>query len=208
MHHLILSKIRPAIMLLLWMSLLLGILYPLLITGIGQLLFPWQANGSLLVVGEKIRGSALIGQYFSDPKYFWGRISATEPYPYNASASKGSNLGPSNPVLVQKVKHHIELYQKHHASNNPVPIDLVTASASGLDPEISPSGAYYQVARIAKARNIPDKIVEDLIATETKGRLFGLLGEPRLNVLELNLRLDQLSLHKSEGQNTTVEVQK
>lgn len=196
MSNLILSKIRPAIMLLGWMSLLLGILYPLLITGIGQLLFPWQANGSLMAVEEKVIGSILVGQYFSDPKYFWGRVSATSPYPYNAKASSGSNLGPSNPLLLQKIKAQIALYQKHHSTHSLIPIDLVTSSASGLDPEISPLSAYYQIARIAKARNLPEKVLEDMIATETKGRLFGLLGEPRVNVLELNLQLDQISFVK------------
>jgi K+-transporting ATPase ATPase C chain len=175
------------------MTCLLGIGYPLLITGIAQLAFPHQAAGSLVYQDGKPIGSSLIGQYFSDPKYFWGRPSATLPEPYNALASSGSNLGPLTPALLDQVKRHVAaLRADAPASRAPVPVDLVSASASGLDPEISPAGARYQIARVARARGIAPANLEKLVSAHLQGKLFGLIGEQRVNVLELNLALDQL----------------
>jgi potassium-transporting ATPase KdpC subunit len=185
--------IRPALVLLILMTCLLGIMYPLLIAGISRLAFPHQAAGSLLYQESKPIGSALIGQSFSDPKHFWGRPSATTPQPYNGLASSGSNLGPLNPALIDQVKANIKaLRATDPAATAPIPVDLVTASASGLDPEISPAGALYQVARIAKARGVAPASLEKLIAAHERGKLLGLIGERRINVLELNLALDQL----------------
>jgi K+-transporting ATPase ATPase C chain len=165
--------------------------YPLVVTGIGQAAFPQQAAGSMIQRDGKTVGSALIGQNFSDPKYVWGRPSATGPYPNNASASGGSNQGPLNPALTDAVKGRIEALRAADPGNtSPVPVDLVTASASGLDPHISVAGAVYQAARVAKARNLPLVQVQQAIDKHTEGRLFGLLGEPRVNVLLLNLSLD------------------
>ncbi len=185
--------IRPAISLVVLMTILLGIVYPLIITGVGKLAFPHQADGSLIYRDGKLGGSTLIGQSFSDPKYFWGRPSATSPQPYNGLASSGSNLGPLNPALLDAVKANIKALQDADPENRqPIPVDLVTASASGLDPDISPAGAQYQAARVARARNLPLAQVEELIKTHERGRLFGLIGERRVNVLALNLALDQL----------------
>jgi potassium-transporting ATPase KdpC subunit len=185
--------IRPALSLLLVMTLLTGLAYPLLITGIARLAFPQQAAGSLVVQHGKVVGSALIGQNFSDPKHFWGRPSATTPQPYNGIASTGSNLGPLNPALIEGVKAQIKALHDADPDNaQPIPVELVTASASGLDPEISPAAARYQAARVARARGIPLKEVEALIAGHVQGRFLGLFGEPRINVLELNLALDGL----------------
>jgi K+-transporting ATPase ATPase C chain len=170
-----------------------GVIYPLIVTGFAQLVFPRQANGSLLVNNGKTVGSSLIGQSFSSPKYFWARPSATSPMPYNAANSSGSNLGPLNPALIENVKARIEQLKKADAASKPmVPVDLVTASASGLDPDISPASAQYQVSRVAKTRNIDESQVRKLIAEYTRNRQFGILGEPRVNVLELNLALDNL----------------
>ncbi len=187
------KSVRPALSLLLLMTVLCGLLYPIAITGIAQLAFPVQANGSLILVNGKAVGSRLIGQEFTDPKYFWGRPSATTPQPYNALASTGSNLGPLNPALFDQVKTNTELLRKADPGNQQaVPVELVTASASGLDPEISRAAADYQATRVARVRGLPLAAVQTLIATHTKGRVLGLLGEPRVNVLELNLALASL----------------
>jgi K+-transporting ATPase ATPase C chain len=175
------------------MTALVGIVYPLVITGIAKVAFPRQAAGSLVVKDGKLIGSTLIGQSFSDPKYFWGRPSATTPQPYNGVASSGSNLGPLNPALIDGVKANAKALHDADPDNaRPIPVDLVTASASGLDPEISPAGARYQAARVARARSIAPAQVEALIASHVQGRTIGFIGEPRVNVLELNLALDQL----------------
>ena len=185
--------IRPAVSLLVLMTILLGIVYPLLITGVAKVAFPRQADGSLIYTDGKLIGSTLIGQSFSDPKYFWGRPSATSPQPYNGLASSGSNLGPLNPALLDAVKANVKaLHDADPDNRRPIPVDLVTASASGLDPDISPAAAHYQAARVARARNLALAPVETLIKTHERGRLFGLIGERRINVLELNLALDQM----------------
>jgi potassium-transporting ATPase KdpC subunit len=185
-------SIRSALSLLIVMTILLGIAYPLLITGIAQLAFPRQAEGSLIREGGKLVGSTLIGQSFSDPKYFWGRPSATSPQPYNALASGASNLGPLNPALLDAVKANAKaLHDADPHNRQPIPVDLVTASGSGLDPEISVAAAQYQAARVARARNLPVERVEALIGAHQEGRLFGFIGERRVNVLTLNLALDR-----------------
>jgi K+-transporting ATPase ATPase C chain len=197
MFEIIKGTITKAIRLLLLLTVVLGLIYPLLVTAIAQIFFPWQANGSLIASQDKIVGSLLIGQYFSDPKYFWGRVSATQPYPYNAENSSGSNLAATNPLLVASVKKQIS-HLKTIEQNALVPVDLVTSSASGLDPEISPMAAYYQVPRIAKARKISEKILLDMINEHKKGPFLTVLGETRLRVLELNLLLDNLQVSKVE----------
>lgn len=175
------------------LTLVTGVLYPLLVTFIGQTAFPHQTNGSLIVQGDKAVGSALIGQPFSDPKYFWGRPSATGPFPDNAAASSGSNQGPLNPALTDAIKARVQALRDADPGNTAlVPVDLVTASASGLDPQISPAAAEYQIHRVAKARKLPVQIVRDLVSKHTEGRQFFVLGEPRVNVLKLNLALDAL----------------
>jgi potassium-transporting ATPase KdpC subunit len=185
--------IRPAVSLLAAMTFLLGIVYPLVITGVAHVAFPHLAEGSLIYQNGKLIGSELIGQSFSDPKYFWGRPSATAPQPYNGLASTGSNLGPLNPALLDAVKANAKaLHDADPGNRQPIPVDLVTASASGLDPDISPAAAHYQAARVARTRNVPLASVETLIVKHVRGRLFGLIGEPRINVLELNLALDRL----------------
>lgn len=182
---------RQAFVLLLLLTAITGLAYPLAVTGIAQLAFPHQANGSLVLHNGKPIGSALIGQQFTDPKYFWGRPSATTPQPYNGTASGGSNLGPSNPALTDAVRQRIAALRAADPGNDaPVPVDLVTASGSGLDPEISPAAAQYQVDRVARARGMSPVEVRALVAHYTTGRQFGILGEPRVNVLELNLALD------------------
>jgi K+-transporting ATPase ATPase C chain len=184
--------IKPAAMMLVMLILLTGIIYPALVTGVAQALFPKQANGSLIRDSQgKATGSALIGQSFSNGKYFWSRPSATGPYSNNAGASSGSNLGPTNPALAKAVKGRIEALRAADPENKaPVPVDLVTASGSGLDPHITPAAAEYQVDRVAKVRHIdPDKLHE-LIRSHTQGRQWGFLGELRVNVLKLNLALD------------------
>jgi potassium-transporting ATPase KdpC subunit len=186
------GSIRSAGLMLLAMSALTGVAYPLLVTGIAQLLMPRQANGSLIVQEGKALGSELIGQPTSDPKYFWSRPSATVPYPYNAGASSGSNLGPTNPALAERVAARIAALRAADPGNETaVPVDLVSASASGLDPHISPAAAEYQVSRVARARGLPAQRVRALVAEHTEGRQFGILGEPRVRVLELNLALDR-----------------
>lgn len=185
------SLLRPALVLFALLTALTGIAYPLAVTGIAQAVFPQQANGGLVLRDGKPVGSALIGQTFSDPKYVWGRPSATAPTPYNANASGGSNLGPLNPALAEAVKGRIEALRAADPGNAaPVPVDLVTTSASGLDPHLSVSAALYQAPRVARLRGLPVAQVERLVATHTEGRLFGLLGEPRVQVLALNLALD------------------
>ena len=187
------SIIRPAIVLFLVMTAITGVVYPLVVTGISQVAFPRQAGGSLIERDGKAIGSRLIGQSFSDPKYFWSRPSATSPQPYNAIASSGSNQGPLNPALTDAVKSRVEALRAADPNNTaPVPVDLVTASASGLDPDISVAAANYQAARIARIRGLKPDAVQALIAARTQGRLLGVIGEPRVNVLELNLALDTL----------------
>jgi K+-transporting ATPase ATPase C chain len=182
---------RPLITMFVVLGALTGIVYPLVVTGIGQSVFKDQANGSLIVQNGRVVGSALIGQQFDAPEYFWGRLSATSPMPYNAANSGGSNLGPTNPALQDEVKGRLAALKAADPGNTaPVPVDLVTASASGLDPEISPAAAQYQVARVAKARGLTVDQVQALVARYTSGRQFGILGEARVNVLELNLALD------------------
>jgi potassium-transporting ATPase KdpC subunit len=188
--------IRNSIMMLLLMTLICGVAYPLLVTGLAQLIFPGQANGSLIVKHGQPVGSALIGQSFTEPKYFWGRPSATSPQADNGTGSGGSNLGPTNPALTDAVKQRIAALQSADPDNRaPVPVDLVTSSGSGLDPEISPAAAQYQLARVAKARGLSDAQLSLLVAQATSGRQLGLLGEPRVNVLQLNLALDTLPAH-------------
>jgi len=172
-------------------TLITGLAYPLTVTGIAQVLFPHQANGSLTVREGQVAGSELIGQPFDSPRYFWGRPSATAPFPYNAAASAGSNLGPSNPALEEAVQARIEALRAADPGNTrPIPVDLVTASASGLDPHISLAAALYQVPRVAQARGLAENEVEALVRRFTAGRQLGVLGEPRVNVLNLNLALD------------------
>lgn len=183
--------VRPALVTFAVLTVLTGIVYPLVVTAVGHLVFQEQDAGSLIYRDDKPLGSSLIGQNFSDPKYIWGRPSATSPQPYNASNSGGSNQGPLNPALTDAVKGRIEALRAADPGNTaPVPVDLVTASASGLDPHISVAGAQFQAARIAKVRNIPLAQVQQLIAQFTEGQVFGFLGEPRVNVLRFNLALD------------------
>src|ERR1700692_744303 len=198
-----LREIRPAIVVLLALTLITGFAYPLAMTGIAEVIFPKQAQGSLIHRNGEVVGSALIGQQFTEDKYFHGRPSATtapDPNdstktvaaPYNAANSGGSNYGPSNKALIDRVQGDIDTLKKENPSAT-VPIDLVTTSASGLDPDISPEGALFQVPRVAKARNLPEDRVRQLVADHTDGRWLGLLGEPRVNVLQLNLALDKLA---------------
>lgn len=186
-----LSQLRPALMVLLVLTLVTGVAYPLLVTGIAQVVFPSQANGSLIVKDGKIVGSWLIGQPFDDPKYFWNRPSATGPFADNAGASSGSNLSPTNPDLVKAVQGRVDALRAAEPGNTaPVPVDLVTASGSGLDPHISPAAALYQVPRVAKARGLRPEAVRQFVERHIEGRSLGFLGEPRVNVLALNLALD------------------
>jgi K+-transporting ATPase ATPase C chain len=185
------SELRPALTVFLLLTLITGVIYPLAVTGVGQAVFPSAANGSLIRSGEKLIGSQLLGQPFSSPKYFWGRPSATAPQPYNGAASSGSNQGPTNPALASAVRDRIAALRAADPGNTaPVPVDLVTASASGLDPHISPAAAEYQVARVARERRIPEAKIRELVQQATAGRTLGVLGEPRVNVLDLNLALD------------------
>ena len=186
------SLVRPAIVLFLIMTVITGIIYPFVVTGIAQAFFPAEAGGSLVMRDGKAVGSSLIGQPFSDPKYFWSRPSATTPQPYNGTGSTGSNLGPLNPALTDGIKARIDaLHAADPGNKAPVPVDLVTASASGLDPDISLAAAYYQVPRIARVRGVSIDGVRNLIATHARGRVLGKFGDPRVNVLELNLALDR-----------------
>jgi potassium-transporting ATPase KdpC subunit len=185
------AHIRPALVLLIVLSVLTGLIYPAVVTGVAQLVFPRQANGSLIVRDGQVVGSSLIGQPFDDPGYFWGRPSATSPFPYNAAASSGSNQGPTNPALSHAVKGRVEALRAADPGNTtPVPVDLVTASGSGLDPHISPAAALYQVSRVARVRKLDESAVRQLVEQHIEGRQLGLLGEPRVSVLALNLALD------------------
>jgi len=185
------SIFRPALVLFVLLSAITGLIYPAVVTGAAKAVFPAQAAGSLIVLDGTTVGSKLIGQNFSDPKHFWGRPSATSPQPYNASASGGSNQGPLNPALTDAVKGRVEALRAADPGNTaPVPVDLVTASASGLDPDISPAAAQYQAARVARVRGVPLEQINTLIAKNTQRPLLGLLGESRVNVLALNLALD------------------
>lgn len=185
------KEFRPALVMLLLFTVITGIAYPLVVTGLAQGLFRSQANGSLVEAQGKPAGSALIGQPFSDTGHFWSRPSATGPYPYNAAASSGSNQGPLNPALKEAVEGRVKALRDADPGNTaPVPVDLVTASASGLDPHISPAAAEYQVSRVARERKLAPGKVRELVAQATEGRQLGVLGEPRVNVLRLNLSLD------------------
>jgi potassium-transporting ATPase KdpC subunit len=191
------AQLRSVVLMFVVLTLITGIAYPLLVTVIAQIVFPNQANGSLIVRDGRLVGSELIGQSFDDPKYFWGRPSATSAFPDDASGSSGSNLGPTNPAQFDAVRARLDAIKKAQPdSTGPVPIDLVTASASGLDPQISPAAAEYQLARVAQVSNLPVDQVRKLVAQNTEGRTFGILGEPRVNVLKLNLALDDLTATK------------
>ena len=187
------TLLRPAVSLFVLLTAITGIVYPLAVTGVAKVTFPEAADGNLIVKDGKAIGSSLIGQNFSDPKYFWGRPSATGPQPYNASASSGSNQGPLNPALVDAVKGRIEALKAADPDNKlPIPADLVNASASGLDPHISPEAAAYQVVRVASQRHLPPADIMALVSQHTEGRQWGVFGEPRVNVLQLNIALDSL----------------
>jgi K+-transporting ATPase ATPase C chain len=187
------TQFKPAIVILALMTLITGLVYPAVVTGIAQLVFPHQANGSLIERNGQVIGSELIGQNFDDPKYFWGRLSATGPFPYNAAASSGSNLGPTNPALVKAAQARIDaLHAADPSNSSPIPVDLVTASGSGLDPHISVAAALYQVPRVARERGLSEAQVRALVDEHTEARTLGFLGEPRVNVLELNLALDEI----------------
>jgi K+-transporting ATPase ATPase C chain len=188
------SQLRPALVLFALFTALTGLVYPAVTTGVAQLLFPHRANGSLIVRDGRVTGSELIGQPFSDAGYFWGRLSATGPVPYNAAASTGSNLGPTNPALMDAVKARVDaLRAADPTQTGPVPVDLVTASGSGLDPHISPAAARYQVVRVAQARGRTPDEIRALVDRHAERRTLGILGEPRVNVLLLNLALDSLA---------------
>jgi K+-transporting ATPase ATPase C chain len=188
-----LRQLRPALVVLAMLTILTGVLYPLLVTGVAQAAFPRQANGSLIDKDGKAVGSRLIGQPFDEPRYFWGRLSATTPVPYDARSSGGSNLGPTNPALTAAAKARVDaLRAADPDDHDPVPVDLVTASASGLDPHISPAAADFQVKRVARARGLPEARVRELVAKCTRGPDLGVLGEAHVDVLELNLALDAL----------------
>ena len=185
------TYLRPALVTLTIFTVITGIAYPLLVTGIAQAVFPHQANGSLIEKDGKVVGSALIGQPFDDPRYFWSRPSATSPFGYNAGASSGSNLSPTNPAMIAAVQGRVAVLRAADPDNKaPVPVDLVTASGSGLDPHISPAAAAYQIPRVARARKLSPDAVRALVDRHTEGRLLGLVGEPRVDVLALNLELD------------------
>ncbi len=185
--------IRPALGLFVLFTLIFGIIYPAISTLVIQIIFPSQSQGSLIVKNGNVIGSKLIGQNFTESKYFWGRLSATSPYSYNATASSGSNLGAANPDLLKQVKDRINALKKADPKNtNPIPVDLVTASASGLDPHISPAAAQYQIARVAKARHLSVEEIAKVVSEHTSKRQFGIFGEPTVNVLELNIALDNL----------------
>ncbi len=195
----ILKNLRTSVILLLILTVLTGLLYPLLITAIAQLAFPYRANGSIILQDGRVAGSALIGQPFHDPGYFWSRPSATVPFPYNASASSGSNLGPLNPALLDSVRRRAGDLKAADSSNTmQIPVDLVTASGSGLDPHISVMAALYQVPRVARTRGLTEERVRNIVEQHIEGRQFGVLGEPRINVLLLNLSLDE-AIHGEGG---------
>lgn len=188
------TYLRPAVVLLVLMTVLTGVIYPAVVTAVAQVTFPYQANGSVMVQNGQAVGSELIGQPFDAPEYFWGRLSATGGVPYNAAASSGSNYGTTNPALTEAAQARISALQAADPTNTaPIPVDLVTASASGLDPHISPAAANFQVARVAQARGLDAATVRDLVSQHTEGRTLRILGEPTVNVLELNLALDGLN---------------
>ncbi len=190
---LLVSGLKPAIVLLILFTLITGVIYPLAVTGLAQAIFPFQANGSLIVKDGQVIGSKLIGQVFDNPRYFWGRLTATGPVPYNAAASSGSNLGPTNPALTDAVQARIAALKEADPQNTlPIPVDLVTASGSGLDPDISVAAALYQMPRVARLRGLPAGQVRILVDQNTQGRQLGFLGEPRVNVLQLNQALDAI----------------
>ncbi len=194
----IIKQLKTAIILLVSFTLLTGLIYPAIITGLAQLLFPWKANGSIIQQKGQAIGSALIGQSFETANYFWSRPSATTPFPDNAASSSGSNLGPSNPAFIALVKKRVEKFKQVDSLNDGlVPVDLVTASGSGLDPDISPAAAFYQVPRIAMTRGLSQAVVYTLVERLIQNRTFEFLGEARVNVLELNLALDQLTLNSA-----------
>lgn len=199
------QEFRPAIVLLAAFTLITGVAYPLLVTGVAQVALPAQADGSWVRVGGRIVGSKLIGQSFDGPRYFWGRLSATVPFPYNPELSTGSNLGPTNPALLDAAKKRVEALHAADLTSTAarVPVDLATASGSGLDPEISPAAAEFQVARVARARGLDPARVRTLVQRHTQGRTFDILGEPRVNVLELNLALDRESAGASGAADST-----
>ncbi len=187
------KTLRPTLVLLVLLSAITGVAYPALVTGVAQAVFPKQANGSLILRDGKPVGSLLIGQPFSDPKYFWSRPSGTGPCPYNAGSSTGTNQGPLNPALHDAVKARVAALRAADPGNTaPVPVDLVTASGSGLDPHISPAAAAYQVGRVARVRGVPEEKVREVVARHTEGRTLQVLGEPRVNVLAANLDLDAM----------------
>lgn len=192
-----LAQLKMALILLVSLVILTGIIYPFAVTAVAQLVFPKQANGSLIEQNNKTMGSSLIGQSFTNPNYFWGRPSATTPFPYNGESSGGSNSGPSNPAFLDTVRERLAHLRQFNPENHGlIPVDLVTASGSGLDPDISPFAAFYQVPRIAKMRHLSENEVRELVLNHIKNRTLLILGEPRVNVLELNLALDKL---RSDG---------
>jgi K+-transporting ATPase KdpC subunit len=188
----ILHQARTAALALLCLAAVTGLVYPALVTGIAQVAWPFKANGSLVRHHGRLTGSRLIGQTFTDPKYFWSRPSATSPVPYNAESSSGSNLGPINPELLDKVRDRVKALRQGQTRDTAIPVDLVTSSASGLDPELSPAAALYQVPRVVRERRLPEAKVYQLVLRHIEDRQFGILGEPRVNVLQLNLALDDL----------------
>ncbi|MBX7151279.1 potassium-transporting ATPase subunit KdpC [bacterium] len=188
------NLIKPALLLLVALTIITGVIYPLFVTGIAQIFFQEKANGSLMIKNGNTIGSELIGQSFDDPKYFWGRLSATGSFPYNAASSSGSNYGPTNPALVAAIQNHIDALRAIDSTDrSAIPVDLVTASASGLDPHISPAAAYYQVSRIARVRGLDTNMIRELVKKNIEARQWGFLGEPRVNVLKLNMALDELT---------------
>ncbi len=198
------KQCKTAFLLCITLSILTGILYPSVITVLAQYFFPWQANGSMIQKNGMLQGSALIGQAFTDPRYFWGRPSATPTIPYNAASSAGSNLGPTNPALINTIKMRIlALKQVDPTNTAPIPVELVTASGSGLDPDISPNTAYYQIPRIARQRHLPDAMIRQLIDKTIIPRTFGLFGEPRIPVLQLNMQLDTLTMETHHAKFTS-----
>lgn len=194
MTQTITSEIRPTLIILVALTVLTGVVYPLVVTGIAQLIFPAQAGGSLVMKGDKEVGSMLIGQPFDDPGYFWTRLSATGPFPFNSAASSGSNYGPLNDALRDAAQARVTaLRQGQPNDTRPIPVDLITASGSGLDPHISPAAAYYQIPRVARTRDVSEQTLRTLVSDNIDGRQLGFLGEPRVNVLALNLALDRLA---------------
>lgn len=197
-----LASLRSSVLLLLLLSVLTGVIYPALVTLVAHAVFPHQARGSLLQTGDRIAGSELVGQSFTKPEYFFGRLSATGPVPYNAAASSGSNYGPLHPALKEAAVSRIAELRRYPCPEGPVPVDLVTASGSGLDPHISVAAAEYQIPRVAALRSLSESRVRELVRQQTEGRQFGLLGEPRVNVLRLNLALDQQSENREQPPGT------